>query len=311
VKPSIQTPLDQLSARISALEASLTRARGELQNLVLSLSGTIDSEFISLSGTVDAEFVSLSGTLDARLTSLSGTVNALSGTTDAQRIWDGLDPLRGTMLLDDLINLRPGSVAVAGGATVVSRIWEQGHPGIARLTTSTSGTDIADLLHSNESNGTIVIGGGPVRYEACVRIPSADNGINDARRRSGILDFANGNASNTVAFELNRTRWGDNEFRFITAATGSRVEQKTGVTIASNSWYRLRIDVAPDADAVTGSIFCSGNLISTLATRTFIPTGVGVLIYAGMQMIKSLGGGAVNFDADYQLIRQTLTGSRI
>lgn len=76
MKPSIQAPLDQLTARLAALEANLARTKAELRTLVMATSGTMDAEFISLSGTIDAEFVYLSGTVNSAVVALSGTIDA-------------------------------------------------------------------------------------------------------------------------------------------------------------------------------------------------------------------------------------------
>ena len=282
--PDTQRAIEQLHVRLKESES-----RHNDETLSGSIASSIDET-------------------DADVAVVSGSVASLSGTIDAQRVWDGQDPLRGFYYFDEYVTDNISDLFTVGAGTTALTSWVQGHPGIVRLTVAASGSDVAYCcITDGAGSGLPAFGGGPIEYEAQVRLPVVDNGTNNAARRAGFSSIVNV-PSDGVFFEVNRSRFGDNEFRFVTAATGSRVQQRTGVTVTANSWYRLHIDVAPNGDAVTGSIYCTGSLISTVATRTYIPGAATTR--TAVQAFKFLGASAVTFDCDYQYIRQTFSTSR-
>lgn len=320
MKPVLQQEFDRLAARLAALEANLAKARAELRNLVSGVSGTMDAEFTALSGTVDARFVDLSGSVDSAWkagdaaiwgSAQAGTtasLNVVSGTLDAARVFDGLDPLRGTRAFDDFYTELVSPPITTGGGTVTRVGHEVGHPGISRFSVAASASLAAATITDMNSSGLVMFGGGPILYEACARLGAVDNGTNNAARRFGFQSSLTV-PTDAAFFSANRSRYGDNEYRFVTSATGSRVEQRTGATLDATSWHRLRIEVSPNGDAVTGSIFCTGTMIAQVMTRTYVPSAANMR--CGVYTIKMLGAGNISTDVDYQYIQQLLTGSRI
>lgn len=136
-----------------------------------------------------------------------------------------------------------------------------------------------------------------------------ERGPPDPDRCGGGVQTSIDTPSDGAWFEVNRSRYGDNEWRFRTAATSSQAQVKTGVTVSNLRWYRMRIDWAPDGDAVTGSIYCSGSLISTVATRTYVSNAGSMS--PGIYTVKNLGAAARSTDVDYMYTLVTFTGSRV
>lgn len=289
-----------------------------LSGTVNSLSGTYNSAIVSLSGTIDSRFLNLTGSFIAQTVQSAATV---SGTMDANRVFDGEDWGRGFKYEDHFIysgTLVTGdgftgfTVLAKGGTATNNRLLPgEGvkHPGIFRGSVFTSGTNVSEGFFGN-MDGDIPpfsLGRGIITWRAITRIPDVDNGTDNSHRVWGLWTISVPQlASDGVYFHLSRTRFGDNEFRFVTAATSSMVQVKTGVTAANNLWYYLQIESSPDGDAVTGSILCTGSLIATITSKTFVPT-VGVLPV--FRIIKSLGSSQQNLDMDYWSIQGRWTGS--
>lgn len=266
----------------------VTKAYGDL-NVVGSVTGTVG---IFTSGTVTAS-------LEIR-----------SPTTV------GLNLHHGFRYFDDLINDKNSVVVLGTATTFLVNVSEPKHQGIGRLTVNTSGSSFGNINVGGQSSFSSLFtpGGGPMTMEALVRMPTLSNGTNNASFRFGLADATITPASNGVLFLYDRSRFGNDNLRLVTAATGSRVEQNTGIPARANDWMLLRIEISPDADAVTGSIFTTGTLVGSLATKTFIPNyqtsagGSEMTAFAGLH--KTLGAGALTFDVDYLDFRQEFTGSR-
>lgn len=322
---SVDGHFNQLSGTIDARFVSLSGSVDSAWKAGdATLSGTINARIVSLSGSVDSAWKSgdatLSGTIDAKFVSLSGTIDGhfsqLSGTVDAQRAWDGLDHMRGFALHDDFVNDLLGTYTSSGvtGDPLLFPAWEAGHPGIVtfRVNNSASYSFVYGCGTSAENSVNIAGGGGRTTVEGCVRVPTLSNGTNNTRVLFGIADAAATPPGNSAAFEYNLSRYGNHNWRLVMAATGSRVETNTGVVVGTNVWTRLVIEVAENADAVTGSIFVTGSMVGQLMTRTFIPNVAASPTVAPFIVAqKTLGAGDMSAQADYMRIRVAFTGSRI
>jgi hypothetical protein len=287
-------------------QGSVQRALDTMHERVKDLEQRSD-----LSGSVAGSVSALSG---SQASSQSKAVQALSGTLDAQFVHDGLDPLRGTRAFDDFIASGPTIFQFGGtGAKGQLAAWTPGHPGIGQLTVAASASAADALLTDGVLQATVIFGGGPIQYEACARLSVLDNpSVIGARRYVGVHDFSTP-MSNGVRLTYDRVGFGDDQWRLQLAATGSLVSVATGVTAQAGLWYRLRIDVSPNGDAVTGSVYATGSLLSTTATTTYVPSAAqlaAALVWPGAQAIKTVGAAAMTMDLDYHYIQQTFTGSR-
>lgn len=256
---------------------------------------------------------SLSGSVDSAIASAASTSTAaLSATLDAQRVSDGLDYLRGVRKEDDFMDALTSTITTSNGSNFFL-IDEEAHPGILRMAVQTPvDSAVCSTYWLGDANGGIRLGGGAVRYECVFRIYALDDGINDSRKHMGIYYLTSGlNPTDGVWFAYDREQNLGHSIRFRTAATGSQADIYTGVRAQAGLWYRAVIEVAPAADAATGSLYCTGSLISVTKTRTYIPTAGVAVMGAGETLVKTGGTTATRYlDIDYRSYTQLITGSR-
>lgn len=80
----------------------------------------------------------------------------------------------------------------------------------------------------------------------------------------------------------------------------------TQITLAANTWYRLRIVV--NADGTSVAFYINGTLVATHTAN--IPTGTARLLGFGWLLIKSVGTTARTALIDYLQFAQTFTTAR-
>jgi hypothetical protein len=166
-------------------------------------------------------------------------------------------------------------------------------------------TQAAAYAHDSTNVDGLYLGGGRLLYEARVKIPATaglSGGGNTYQARSGLV------GNNFLATVANGAGWyydptGQNgaaagEWKAITASGGSRTVTTTGTTVATDTWYDLRIEVNAAASSIEYSL--DGVVEATHTTN--IPTSTQLGASSQMWGVASTGT-ARQYVVDRQRVR--------
>ena len=225
--------------------------------------------------------------------------------------WQGTqfftDYFNGAPTVGDIIAVNSGTSA----ATAATSTMTNNHPGVVQATTGTTATG-RTFVGSNVNS--IAIGGGQIEYEACVRIPTLSDATNRYALLFGLFD-TNSAANQTdgcyILYDEGGVSTGSTAAAYwqtVTAANTARTFNTalTQITVAINTWYKLRIVVNPAGTEVRFYI----NDVQVAAHAANIPAGTARLVGFGHLLIKSIGTTARTALIDFLSFNQTFTTPR-
>lgn len=199
-------------------------------------------------------------------------------------------------------------LAVATGV-IQGLAGEAGHPGIFDHRVVAAGDGV--LARASNAAGQLIgilLGGGPVYWEALVRIPLLSDGVDNTLFRVGLGD-TNGVADevDAVCIETDLSTNGSGNWFALTSSNSVRTRTNLGVAPVANAWARLRADIAADASSVTFSV----NGIPLLTSAANIPKVTGRETSTWMSKgVKQLGATGRSLHIDYAEVGQTFTVAR-
>lgn len=178
-----------------------------------------------------------------------------------------------------------------------------GHVGTLRIYTgtTTTGRGAASL-----GTSTFVLGGGEITIEALVLLPTLSDGTNSYTVYIGSGDQTTSTEhSNGVYFvyshSLNSGQWMGR-----TANSATRTTVNSSITVANNTWYKLRI--VSDATGSNVEFFVNGVSIGTSSTN--LPTGTTKWMGPIYKIVKSAGTSGREILTDYFWFKQVFTTPR-
>lgn len=182
------------------------------------------------------------------------------------------------------------SFQVAGGVVI-----DGNHPGLLQLKPGTSATGYIGALQGAVFN----LGAGVMTTEYLVRFDQLSNGTDTYVALIGLgRDFAA--ATDFTSGLYFRYTHGTNsgKFEFKSAAAGSRTTVDTGITVAANTWYKLKIVVNAAGTSAQAYIdgAAAGTAISTNLPNTTAAQSIGLNIH--FENTVGTGGGRI-FYCDY------------
>lgn len=281
-------------------------------------SGGLETGFnINAAGSITGSGgMSIAGTLTAgSITNL----DELSGTIDRQRVVDGVNPSRSSRYYNEMFLDTDFYAGSNGGGNYARLPDEVGHPGLMTLYVVNSGSFSEFYFggHFGKPQSVRLLAGGRRTFEALIRIPTGSNGLDMNATSYGLSEVASVFPTNGIEFRYDPDRYSagstEENWRFVTAATGSSVQVDTGITLTPNAWYLLKIEVAPATDAVTGSIYMTGSLVYQVSTKTYIPnlaTGDPMCHFVGIRKSINFTSTRMHLDVDYVLDTQEFTSTR-
>lgn len=231
------------------------------------------------------------------------TIAASGGGSFDQRdvlIWDHF-------LTSNLSTTSVGShgwrVSNTGTGSNVTTVFEDGRPGVIRLTGGTAAAARAALYMGDSSNGTrFVIGskGGALTFEALIKFPASGD-FNAANLERFQLGFGLDWSADTELADGVYCRFTpgvDTNFALVLANGGTRTVQAGITAPAAGVWVRVGIVITMGATP-TAELYING-VSQGSAISTNMPTQVSL----GMKM-QSAGGAAASSYIDYCLVTQT------
>lgn len=158
----------------------------------------------------------------------------------------------------------PWTVAVWGSGTI-AHTSAANHPGICRCSSSSTNPSGVSFMTSSNNGQDIYLAGGE-GSEFIIRPVTLTN---QTARYGWFLANAGGAASNGIWLEMATTG-----ATTLNAANASTTTTSSSLyTMVTNTWYRLRIDVAYDYTSATGIIYnASGSILGTQTVSTNLPT---------------------------------------
>lgn len=181
-----------------------------------------------------------------------------------------------------------------------------GHPGLCELSTGTTTTGRAALLPGGSALSLLLLGNGAVVYESLIYLEDAvSDGTDTYQIIIGFNDSATGTGTDMVAFRYTHSV-NSGKFEAVTRANGTETAADTGITVATATWYKLRIEVNAAASSVVFKI--NGSTVATNTTN--IPSGTGRQLSHFIGVIKSAGTNARRLLLDYVYTRIDLSVAR-
>lgn len=297
---SASTGVVHFTAGVASTQAQLDETRG----------GTNQSTF----ATGDILYASASNTLSKRAIGTVGQL--LKVNSSGIPAWeDRSNPAAEVILFDDWITdgtgmLRWLGTVVGAGATNTTTgstaVNDANHPGVLELATGTTATGqsaryLGGVATGNATAGFLV-GGGAMSQEWLVRIEDLSTA---GERFNFDMGFY---GAETLAADAIRFRYSDNlnsgnwTAETISAAAATTATD-SGVAVAADTWYKLRIDINAAGTSVT--FYVNGVLVATHTTDI-----TAVLIAPRARMIKSVGTTSRSGYVDYFKFYQRLTATR-
>ena len=203
---------------------------------------------------------------------------------------------------DDFMHFELGtwSSNTAGGSLTRSTSGVANHPGLWTLSTLGSSTGAANI-HQLETS--VVLDGGQILVEWCVRIPTLSDAGETFTIRSGIMDSSNPTESNNAVYF--RYTHGENSGNWVLVARNAGAETPTNSTTAVGTNYtRLTIIISPLTPLAT--FYVNGVSVGTVASG--IPTANPMGLQS--QIVKSVGNNARTLILDYSSMFYQLAAAR-
>lgn len=206
-----------------------------------------------------------------------------------------------TLFEDDfLLGDVPWSSSTTGSGSGIAQIaGASNHPGITELTAAGTG---ACALRSERRQDAIAFGGGFLRWEAIVMIPTLSDGTNRFDVTAGFGDAFNSSFHDNGIYLYYRDNVNSGQWVGRTENSGSVTDVNSAVTVGAGTWYLLAIEV--NAGATSVEFFVNGTSIGTSSTN--IPSAAG--LHFGMD--EQVGTTARTMQVDYCKMHQTFSSSR-
>lgn len=219
------------------------------------------------------------------------------------------DFIAGTSVgVSTLGSLRWAMFSTGTGAAITqpSNQIDNTHIGVGNLAVGAVSA-ISSLVLAN-----IQIGGGQLIYETLVRVGALGTGTQNYVMQFGLVsgnEQSTSDATDGIIFEYSQAA--STQWRCRTTAASTSTNTLSGVTVAANSWYKLKFIINPAASQVQFYISAAGGGNPTLVatTSTNIPATSTALepIY---KIRKTVGTTVVSYDVDYFQMQINLTNSR-
>ena len=183
-----------------------------------------------------------------------------------------------------------------------------GHPGLMGLDTGTTTSGRGAIAGGGSALSLILFGNGAVVYETDVYLNDAvSDGTDTYAIFVGFNDSITVTGTDAIMFRythsVNSGKW-----QCVTRSNGVETGSATdsGVTVASTTWYKLRIEV--NAAGTSVAFYINGALVATNTAN--IPTGAGRQTGPFLGIVKSAGANARRLLVDYLYCRIDLTVAR-
>lgn len=189
---------------------------------------------------------------------------------------------------------------------------DSSHFGILQLYTS-GGTD---PVYAGTTLGAtrFMLNGGPILWEGTVRIPA----LSTASQRYFVLfglvdDLSSTSGTNGAYFtyedDVNTGKW-----QCVTKKSSTANARDAGVSVAANTWYKLRIFARYVGTTFTVTYYINGSQVAEETSTTYIPlgTGSGTVGALGvvLKLVKTVGTTATTIYVDYSLVDKKITLAR-
>lgn len=219
----------------------------------------------------------------------------------------------GTEYFNDFLSPLSGSTdfnlaaTASGGVVSATTPTESNRQGIINLSTSTSSTGRAYLSGTSGTTvQTLLLGGGKIRYDIAVRIPTLSTAGERFQTLFGFSTINNSvNITNGVMFlydegGVTTGSAASANWQVLTASASSRTFTTTSAAVTANQWYKLSIIVNAAASSVD---FLIDDVVVKTETATIPTAAIGFV----NQIYKSAGTTARTADIDYVRFKQRYT----
>ena len=194
----------------------------------------------------------------------------------------------------------PWQSSTTGSGSAVAHIaGASNHPGITELTAAGTG---ACALRAERRQDSIAFGGGFIRWEGIVNIPTLSDGTNRFEATAGFADAFNSSFHDNGIYFYYRDNVNSGQWVGRTENSGSVTTVNSSVTVGAGTWYLLAFEINAAASSV--EFFVNGTSFGTSSTN--IPSAAG--LHFGMD--EQVGSTARTMQVDYCRMYQKFTSSR-
>jgi len=193
------------------------------------------------------------------------------------------------------IYILSGSTLSTTGAAI-----DVSHPGLHTWLVDAL-NDRVSIITGNSTGNTIAFGVGATYWTDFIfQIDVTSDATNTWTLRAGFCDSINADCTDGIYVELNPNV--DTEFQCKVAQNGTRTTLDSGITFATATWYRVRIEEESNnvARILLGAAGAEPTQICGAISLANLPLGTARATQAGMQFIATgAGTGARNLTIDY------------
>lgn len=199
---------------------------------------------------------------------------------------------------DGTIRIQTTGTGASCGDSAAGATASASHPGVIECTdgTTNSAAPYTVIGVDDQNNDAYILGSGDYyRFESDLRIPTLSGTGNTFTVRSGFGDQNNTDPTNGCILEYSDTVNGG-KWEGLCSSGGVSSTCDTGITVASNTWYRLT--VAANAAGTSVNFQVNGsttNGTGQCQVTSHIPTKTGFTL----SLAKSAGATARTLDIDY------------
>lgn len=189
------------------------------------------------------------------------------------------------------------------GTAPNANAFDSSRVGIMQMTTGTTATGVADL---NLGVASLFASGGAITMECTIFLDTLSNATNRYAVTLGLGDVLTSAAYVDGLWfsyrdDLVAGQWAANISQNSTITTLA-----TNVTVAAQTWYRLRIDI--NADGSSATFYVNANATTPAATN--MPKTSARLFAPNIKITKSVGTVAKTMELDYYYIKKSMTRAR-
>jgi hypothetical protein len=199
-------------------------------------------------------------------------------------------------------NVQAGTAA---SASIAPSYVDGNHPGIVRLD---AGTDAIGRCGIHKGLETIKLGGGPIYWEALIRIEDLSSTDPEFDVVAGLADVATSSAiQDGVYFEYDRNATDGIYWRTVCVNGGTSISADTvAVQVQADTWIKLRIEI--NASGNSADFYVNGVLRQT--TTSNLPTGGTAPLFKIVKSSDPNQGDSRYFDIDYCSFKSHFTSPR-
>jgi hypothetical protein len=223
-----------------------------------------------------------------------------TGTHDPTKVIYEDDFLRQNSLGGGNVEWLVANSGTGSGGTTIGWPSENDHIGIAMVATGTTSSGFTAIF-SPELGADLDISDGDMVFEVILKVPTISDGTDDYTINTGLDTSTNGVANNSVVMRYNHAL-NSGKWILVYNRAGVTTTIDSGITVASDTWYRLKFTITNAAHDL--EFFVDGSSVGTATPAAPIASAIqnGIKV----AIVKNAGTTDRRVHIDYIYVEQTL-----